>query len=101
MKNYTLRMFTLYSHLTGRESPTHAAHTAGGSLQEVSQLQAGADAQATPATWCIWCAPHRILSPTPHPAKEVRVILLQVVYYVGNTICDNQVNCEQTDGNSF
>jgi len=37
MKNYILRMFTLYSQLTGRESPTHAAHTAVGSLQEVSQ----------------------------------------------------------------
>lgn len=94
-------MFTLYSPLTGRESPTHAAHTAVGSWQEASQSQAGADAQATLATWYIWCALHQILSLTPHPAKDVHIILLQVVYYVGNSKCNNQVKSEWMDGNSF
>jgi hypothetical protein len=94
-------MLTLYSSLTGRESPKRAAHTIVDSWQEASQSQAAADAQATLATLCIWCAPHQILSPTPHPAKQVRIILLQVVCYVGNTKCKNQVKCKWMDGNIF
>jgi hypothetical protein len=76
-KNCGLRKFTVYSSLTGTENPTHAAHTAVDSWQGASLSRDGADVQATLATWCIWSAPHQILSPTLCPAKEVRISLLK------------------------
>jgi hypothetical protein len=49
-ENYGLRKFTIYSSLTGTESPTHAAHRAVDSWQGASLSRAGADVQATLAT---------------------------------------------------
>jgi len=62
-----------------------------GSLQAVSQSQVGVDAQAILVTWCIWSAPHQILSPTQCPENERGNVLLQGECYVNNkrtvTIC--------------